>query len=210
MKVQKEVVREANEKNILEAAEQVFAISGFKGATTEQIAKLAGIPKANLHYYFKTKTLLYCQVLEGILEEWMIASESFDKYQEPGDALQHYVESKMIFSRKRPDASKIWANEVLHGASNVNEFLETTLTSWLENRIATIDGWIKAGKMNVVDPYVFMNMIWSMTQHYADFERQLVILNHGKQFTDEEYQEKTQQVVKLILTSIGIEPKYLH
>jgi len=42
-------IREANQALILEAAEKIFAMSGFKGAATGDIAREAGIPKANLH-----------------------------------------------------------------------------------------------------------------------------------------------------------------
>ncbi len=207
MKDQKELTREHNIKNILAAAEVVFANFGFKGATTEQIAKQAGLPKANLHYYFKTKSLLYRELLEGILDEWMEEAEAFDDYEEPKIALTHYIQAKMQFSRMRPDASKIWANEVIQGAGVVSEFLETTLKSWLENRVTVINGWISHGKMSPLDAHALMYMIWSITQHYADFERQLAILNNGKSFSDEEYQQKTDQVVQLILRAVGLADK---
>lgn len=204
MKDQKEIVREVNERKILEAAEQVFAHYGFKGATTDQISKQAGLPKANIHYYFKTKSHLYHQVLERILDEWMAAARAFDNYEEPRAVLTQYVESKMGFSRLRPFASKVWANEVLHGAPVAGKFLETTLKTWLEDRVKVVGDWIESGKINPVDPNAFFYMIWSMTQHYADFERQLEILNQGRQFTDEEYRQKTKQVVQLVLTSVGL------
>ena len=52
-------IRELNSAAIIAAAEEVFALKGFKGATTQEIADLAGLPKANVHYYFKTKKDLY-------------------------------------------------------------------------------------------------------------------------------------------------------
>ena len=204
MKDQKELVREINERKIIEAAEQVFARYGFKGATTDKISKQSDLPKANIHYYFKTKANLYHQVLAGILNEWMDSAQAFDHQAEPRQALTQYVESKMEFSRLRPYASKVWANEMLHGAPIVSEFLETTLKTWLDNRVTVIQGWIDAGKISPVDPIVFIYMIWSVTQHYADFERQMVLLNSGNCYTDEEYKNKTKQVVKLILTSVNL------
>ena len=48
-------IRRENERAILEAAEKVFAEAGFGGATMQLIADMAGLPKANLHYYFATK-----------------------------------------------------------------------------------------------------------------------------------------------------------
>lgn len=204
MKLQKEVVREINEKKILQAAERVFANYGFKGATTEKIAKEAGLPKANLHYYFKTKSLLYQTVLEKILEEWMAAAKVFDEYNEPNVAIRHYVQAKMTFSRNRPFASKVWANEVIHGASVVSKFLETTLTDWLNTRIQVVEKWMKLGLMNRVDPQVFFFMVWAMTQHYADFEKQIQILNNGKPYSDKDFDRKKEQVTKLVLASVGL------
>jgi TetR/AcrR family transcriptional regulator len=204
MKDQKELVREINEKKIIEAAERVFACYGFKGATTDKISKQSALPKANIHYYFKTKANLYHQVLAGILSEWMDSAQAFDHQEEPRQALTQYVESKMEFSRLRPYASKVWANEMLHGAPIVSEFLKTTLKNWLDDRVKVIQGWIDCDKINPVDPIVFIYMIWSVTQHYADFERQVTLLNNGNCFTDEEYKTKTEEVVKLILTSVGL------
>ena len=48
-------IRRAREEAILAAAEKVFAEAGFGGATMQLIADMAGMPKANLHYYFATK-----------------------------------------------------------------------------------------------------------------------------------------------------------
>src|SRR5260370_24993000 len=52
-------IRQANVARILDAAERVFAESGFAGATMAQIAAASGLPKANLHYYFGTTDALY-------------------------------------------------------------------------------------------------------------------------------------------------------
>jgi len=204
MNEKKEVVREINEKKIMEAAELIFANYGFKGATTKLISQKAGVPKANLHYYFKTKELLYRRVLERILNEWINAAQAFDEFEEPGLALTKYVESKMNYSRTRPYASKVWANEMVHGAPVVSEFLETTLKKWLDDRVKVIKRWIRLGKIDRVDPTAFIYMIWSVTQHYADFETQMQILNNGKTYTDKEYKQKTNQVVKMILASVGL------
>ena len=54
-------IRESNELRLLKAAETVFAERGFSGATTAAIAARARLPKANLHYYFRTKAELYAE-----------------------------------------------------------------------------------------------------------------------------------------------------
>ena len=79
-------IRLENQQRILSAAEKVFAEAGFGGATMQLIADMAGLPKANLHYYFATKEDLYRRVVSGIFEIWLEAAASFD------DALFGHVE----------------------------------------------------------------------------------------------------------------------
>jgi len=197
-------IREANQALILEAAEKIFAMSGFKGAATGDIAREAGIPKANLHYYFKTKSNLYREVLKNVLEDWMAAASTFEAQEDPAEALRTYVSAKMEFSRKRPYGSRVWAREIMSDAPVLDNFLGTTLKAWLNQRVRIIRRWIREGKIKPVDPHALMYMIWATTQHYADFERQIVILNGGKELSDRRYRQRTEEVVRLVLGSVGL------
>ena len=108
--------RRLNEERILGAAEAVFAEAGFNGASMQAIAEKAGLPKANLHYYFGTKEGLYRALLANILDMWVDAFDHFVPERDPAAALTAYVRDKMRWSRTRPLASKVFANEVIHGA----------------------------------------------------------------------------------------------
>lgn len=55
------------EERILAAAAEEFASRGFFGARTQAIADAAGVNKAMLHYYFRTKENLYSRVIAGAL-----------------------------------------------------------------------------------------------------------------------------------------------
>ena len=197
-------IRKANEALILEAAEKIFATNGYKGTATGDIAREAGIPKANLHYYFKTKSNLYREVLKNILDDWMEAASEFDIYHEPEEALRTYVKAKMEFSRQRPFGSRVWAREIMSGAPVLDNFLGTTLKAWLNERVRIIRRWAREEKIKPVDPHALMYMIWATTQHYADFERQVIILNGGKELSDRRYRQRTDEVVRLILGSVGL------
>ena len=197
-------IREANQALILEAAEKIFAINGFKGTATGDIAREAGIPKANLHYYYKTKSNLYREVLTYILDDWMSAASTFEAQEDPAEALRTYVSAKMEFSRKRPYGSRVWASEIMSGAPVLDNFLGTTLKTWVKERTRIIRRWIREGKIKTVDPHALLYMIWATTQHYADFERQVIILNGGKELSDRRYRQRTDEVVKLILGSVGL------
>jgi TetR/AcrR family transcriptional regulator len=196
--------REKNEATILCAAEDVFAELGFAGATTALIAKRAGIPKANLHYYFPTKEALYRGIINNILMTWFGASRNFDDCDDPTDALTRYIKAKMQISRDHPLASKIWAQEVIHGSPQTQDFLETTLQNWTVSREKIIERWIAEGKITPINPRYLLYMIWATTQHYADFGHQIVTLNGGQALSDEQYDEATLSVTNIILRGIGL------
>ena len=114
---------------MLEAAEIVFAEQGFGGATTAAIARRAGVPKANLHYYFPTKEGLYRAVVERVLTAWLAAASSFDTSDDPARRSRAYIGAKMDLAREMPLASQIWASEIMRGAPVIQDFLDTTLTN---------------------------------------------------------------------------------
>ncbi|SUB01080.1 Rut operon repressor [Pannonibacter phragmitetus] len=199
--------RAETERAILEAAEAVFAEHGYRGATTGMIAARAGIPKANLHYYFATKEALYRQVVENIFTIWLDAANSFDDCEDPEEALTRYITTKMDISRQHPMGSKVWANEILHRAPVIQDYLETTLRDWTASRIAVIDRWVAEGRMDPVDPRTLLYMIWATTQHYADFIHQIETLNGGVPLSEGQFALARENVVRIVLSGVGIRPK---
>ena len=196
-------IRRENERAILEAAEKVFAEAGFGGATMQLIADMAGLPKANLHYYFATKEDLYRRVVQQIFEIWLDAASSFDDAPGPIEGIGAYVDAKMDISRTHPHGSKVWASEVMHGAPVIQDYLETTLRDWTEGRMAVIQRWIDEGQMKAVSPRHLLYMLWATTQHYADFGHQIQTLNAGKPLTDRQWNEAKASVKDVVLRGIG-------
>ncbi|MDZ4394110.1 TetR/AcrR family transcriptional regulator [Cypionkella sp.] len=195
-------IRQQNEALILQAAEKVFAEAGFGGATMQLIADVAGLPKANLHYYFATKEELYRKVVSNIFDIWLHAAESMDNAPGPVEGIGAYIDAKMEISRRHPDGSKVWASEVMHGAPVIQDYLETTLRDWTAGRVALIKGWIDAGQMAPVNPDHLLYMLWAATQHYADFGHQIETLNGGP-LTDQQWREAKDSVKAMILRGIG-------
>jgi TetR/AcrR family transcriptional regulator len=196
-------IRRENERAILEAAEKVFAEAGFGGATMQLIADMAGLPKANLHYYFATKEDLYRRVVQQIFEIWLDAASSFDNAPGPVEGIGAYIDAKMDISRTHPHGSKVWASEVMHGAPVIQDYLETTLRDWTDGRIAVIQRWIDEGKMQPINPRHLLYMLWATTQHYADFGHQIQTLNDGKTLSDKEWRDAKASVRDMVLRGIG-------
>lgn len=199
----KKLRRQEAETLILSAAEKVFAEAGFGGATMQLIADVAGLPKANLHYYFPTKELLYRQVVQKIFQIWLQAADSFDQADGPEDGIGAYIDAKMEISRRHADGSKVWASEVMHGAPVIQDYLETTLTDWTNGRIAVVEKWIAEGRMAPIDPRHLLYMLWATTQHYADFGHQIETLNGGAPLTDTQWEEAKSNIKSIILRGIG-------
>ena len=169
----------------------------------ENIADLAGLPKANLHYYFPTKEALYRRVVSNIFEIWLEAAGDMEEAAGPAEGLGSYIDAKMDLARSHPAGSKVWAAEVMHGAPVIQDYLEQTLRSWTNDRATVIQRWIDQGRMGDVSPRHLLYMIWATTQHYADFAHQIETLNDDAPLDDAQWAEAKDAVRGIILRGVG-------
>jgi TetR/AcrR family transcriptional regulator len=200
----RERARAKIEATILSAAEAVFAEHGFSGASMSEIARRAGIPKPNLHYYCKTKEELYQRVLRRILDLWLGTADEIQAESDPAAALTHYIAAKIDIARRHPLASRVFANEVIHGAPRIGDFLENELQGWVAKKSKVIDGWVRAGRMRPVDPRHLFFMLWAATQTYADFAVQIAAVLGRKQLKPADYERATQQTTEIVLRGCGL------
>ncbi len=63
--------KDNTEEKILKAAQDVFVKKGMDGARMQEIADEAGINKALLHYYFRTKERLFHAIFKKVLSKIM-------------------------------------------------------------------------------------------------------------------------------------------
>lgn len=195
--------REA-EARILAAAEEVFAETGFSGATTAAIARRAGLPKANLHYYFRTKEALYRRVLEDILDAWLATGDQIVPEADPATALGAYIAAKVDYSRRRPLGSKVFANELLHGGSRIADYLRGPLRRWIAEKAGAIEAWVQAGRMRKVEPAHLFFVIWAATQTYADFDVQVQAVLGRRRLRPEDYRAAADLITRLVLDGCGV------
>ena len=199
-------IRQANRERILGAAEKVFARAGFNGATMAAIAEGAELPKANLHYYFGSKHDLYREVLAGTLRDWLVPMDVMTAEAEPAEALASYIRAKMAMSAERPDASRVFANELLHGAPVLGDLMRSELRKHVERQAKVIRGWIAAGRMAEVDVEHLFFTIWAATQTYADFDVQVRAVLGRSKLTRRDHERATAHVVSLVLRGCGLSP----
>ncbi len=98
MTVDKENISEVT---ILDAARQVFMEKGMAGARMQEIADRAGINKAMLHYYFRTKEKLFDKVFQEAFREFWPIVEDAILIDAPEKAIRDIVEAYInVFSKK--------------------------------------------------------------------------------------------------------------
>lgn len=198
--------RVVNEARILAAAEEIFAEAGYAAASMAAIAERAGLPKANLHYYFGTKEQLYRRLLDTIADGWQETMDLFTADSDPAEAFRLYVADKIEFSRRRPRASKIFANEMLHGAPHFLAATQGRVRERFQRHCDVIDGWVREGKIAPVDPHHLFFVLWASTQHYADFDVQVAGLLGKKTVGAEDYRAATELITRMVLATLRLEP----
>ena len=166
-------IQQRNEELILDAALEVFAAYGYRGSTVDQIAMKCGLSKPNLLYYFRRKEDIYTAALERTLGDWLEPLRTLDPAGDPIVELATYVSAKLRMARERPEASRLFANEILHGAPMIGKFLAGPLKELVDDKTAVIRGWAEQGLIAPVDPHQLIFAIWAITQHYADFDVQV-------------------------------------
>ncbi|MDD7908724.1 MULTISPECIES: TetR family transcriptional regulator C-terminal domain-containing protein [Pseudovibrio] len=191
-------IQKINRARIIEAALQTFSRSGFHGATLDEVAEAAGMSKSNMLYYYRSKKELYEAVMEHILEGWLEPLERLHKDDDPEEALGSYIEEKLQLSIDHPEASRLFANEVLQGAGVVGDVLKGSLKKLVDEKAAVLRAWMRAGKMRTLDPYHVIFMVWATTQHYSDFDVQIKAIT-GKGLANNSFAREAKRTLKTVL-----------
>ena len=173
-------IQQKNRATILDAALDVFSLRGFGGATVDQIAATAGLSKPNLLYYFPTKEAIYEALLGGLLDTWLDPLRAMKPSGEPLPEILAYVQRKLEMSRDFPRESRLFANEIIQGAPLIESELSGALRSLVDEKAEIINQWADEGRIVRVNPHHLFFSIWSLTQHYADFDVQVrAVLGEG-------------------------------
>lgn len=173
-------IQTKNFATILEAALDVFAQNGFRGATLDQIAEVAGLSKPNLLYYFPSKEAIYAALLEGLLKTWLDPLRAMNPEGAPLAEILGYVRRKLELSRDFPRESRLFANEILQGAPRIMPVIEGELKALVDDRSQVLLHWMERGQIARLPPHHLIFSIWALTQHYADFDVQVrAVLGEG-------------------------------
>ncbi len=198
-------IRERNREKILIAAEEEFAQHGYKGATIQNIAERAGLPKSNVLYYFSNKKRMYSAMFDYILGRWNKVFSDIRPEDDPAEALSTFIRTKVEMSRRYPLASRLFAMEIIQGAPFLMDHLRTNMREWVRGRAEVIQHWIDEGRMAEVDPVQLIFLIWSSTQHYADFQVQILMVENKAEYEQRDFDHAADFLTDVILRGCGLE-----
>jgi AcrR family transcriptional regulator len=112
------------EEKIFEAATEVFIEKGMDGARMQDIANQAGINKALLHYYYRTKEKLFTTVFEMIARKVFAKfAPVFDENLSLEDKIRFFFKEHIAFLQENPGLPGFILNEVNRHPERIKKIL---------------------------------------------------------------------------------------
>ncbi|MDA3816779.1 MAG: TetR/AcrR family transcriptional regulator [Prolixibacteraceae bacterium] len=119
-------LKKETEKIIIEAAKEVFVEKGLQGARMQEIADRAGINKALLHYYFRSKDKLFDAIFEDIMSEmFVVVAKNIRSDMSLPDLLEVFVKFYNDFFQKNPFYPQFIFHEIWQNPDRLSEIMKS-------------------------------------------------------------------------------------
>jgi TetR/AcrR family transcriptional regulator len=141
------------ERKIMEAAKQVFHKRGYFGARMQDIADEAGINKAMLHYYFRSKDNIFEAVFQeaiGKVFGKIMSSFAIDGSME--EKLEAFADSYIDLLLSEPYIPAFVIHEINHNPERIKRFLSEKITIDPKILVNMINADVAQGKIRDIDP----------------------------------------------------------
>ncbi len=157
----------STEQQILEAAIEEFAVKGFSGARTAEIAARAGVTHAMLHYYFRTKQQLFEHIVR---EKFHLLMDLFaGALTEPGTTIQERlargVGRHFDFVCANPYLPKLMVSVMENDAFHIDELM-SSISAKISNLVtsaqAELDAAAARGEIAPVSVIMLLSDIVSL------------------------------------------------
>jgi AcrR family transcriptional regulator len=114
------------EEKIFESATEVFVEKGMDGARMQDIANHAGINKALLHYYFRTKDQLFNKVFEKIAGKMFEKfAPVFDENLSLEEKIRFFFRAHITFLQENPRLPGFILNEINRNPVRIKKLLKS-------------------------------------------------------------------------------------
>jgi TetR/AcrR family transcriptional regulator len=142
------------EQKILEAAEEVFVREGFDGARMQGIADAAGINKALLHYYYRSKDRLFELVFQHKMKQFIpqISAALNDPEMPFLDKIDQFILAYLGMMRQNPRLP-VFIVTTINRHPDFARIVDRSIGSLV---ITAMQQEIKKGNIRPVDPHQFL------------------------------------------------------
>jgi TetR/AcrR family transcriptional regulator len=197
----------ATRRTILTAAEKVFAASGLAGARTDAIAAKAGVNKALLYYYFKSKESLYQAVLEDHFSEFnRQALELLAGSGSAREILLRYVSLHFDFISARHQYASLFHQMMTAGGRLPERLVRTYFKPRSDAFAALLERGMRAGEFRPADRFHTALSIVALIVFYFSCAPVLQFLGHSDAYSAANLKRRKQEVLDFIRYSVFSDP----
>ncbi|MCC6282808.1 MAG: TetR/AcrR family transcriptional regulator [Saprospiraceae bacterium] len=152
---------DSTEQKIFDAAHEVFLQKGMDGAKMQEIADLAGINKALLHYYYRSKEKLYEAVARAIIGHAApVISQLIESELPLEEKIRHFIDFYIGVISRNPFIPLFIISEI---NKHPERFIETILPKELPKPqvfMRQVEEEIAAGRIREIHPkHLIINII---------------------------------------------------
>ena len=146
------------EMAILKAARRVFEHHGYAGARMQQIADEAGMSKASLHYYFRSKENLFDRIFNDTMSDFMQLVSTWNNADAPWEEkLREFV--LQFFSFLQRESLLFILGEINRNPDLIKRHKKGKIKARF---ISYFESLREEGKLNGTDPkiiYIYMHAL---------------------------------------------------
>jgi TetR/AcrR family transcriptional regulator len=193
---------------ILAAAAEMFAKKGLAGARTDSIAAAAGVNKAMLYYYFKSKDGLYEAVVEDQFASFN--HQAIQVLSAPGSAraaLLSYVNLHVDFISRHHQSAPLFQQMTMSGQKFLKRLVRRYFAARGQALGDVITRGIRQGEFRRVDPFQTSVSIIALIVFYFSSAPVLQLLGHADAYSPVNLERRKRQVVDFIRHGLFIDPE---
>lgn len=188
---------------IVFVAESVFARKGFGGARTQEIADLAAVNKAMIHYYFDSKEKLYHAVLDKILFDLIRLMQDTVRDDLPyPKQLEVFYRGFFDYVATHKNFSRITAMEMGSTDNYLPRLVETFFKPLFDRGVGFIKEGIAQGDFKKVHPSQFLVSVYALTMAYFSDSEFMKMLLDRDPLSERLLKERREQVLDMIFAAL--------
>jgi TetR/AcrR family transcriptional regulator len=193
---------------ILRAAERIYAECGLAGARTDAIAAAAGVNKALLYYYFKSKEGLYEAVVGSQLQQFQQQAREVLSARGPaGPILLRYVSYHFDFIGTHPHYPPIFQRMMMEGDPALERMIREHSIPLKKLLVALLARGMKSGEFRRLNREHTVVSISGLTAHYFNIAHAFRVITGHDPYSKSNLATRKAEVLKYIRYALFCNPE---